>query len=325
METKVDPDKTMADFFATTSYNRTPADWRDTPATAADPDEDAKAPLEKVQRKRVVSVDPNRLGTKIVHAALERIITEFLKEASGPIIKSAVAACSSLMKTSKSDIDTAMGMVDFSVLNLLPARVRKTLNKVYADAGQEAIKITTTGVGVPHGDDSAWHQVHEDARDYAKFRSAEMVGMKYDGDGELVENPDAKWAISETTRESIRSNIERVVSGDLPITELSDTLRESYGFSSSRASNIARTEFNKANGEGALAGYIANGVKLKIWMTSGDEKVSDECAANEDQGPIPVEEEFESGDLTNPAHPSCRCNVSAHIDLGEDDSDDNEE
>ena len=43
------------------------------------------------------------------------------------------------------------------------------------------------------------------AADYAKARSAELVGMQYDDDGNLVENPNAEWAISDTTRVKIRS------------------------------------------------------------------------------------------------------------------------
>lgn len=34
--------------------------------------------------------------------------------------------------------------------------------------------------------------------------AAEMVGMKYDAEGNLVPNPSAKWAISETTRDELR-------------------------------------------------------------------------------------------------------------------------
>lgn len=325
----------LDDFFETTSYNVTPNDWRDVAATASDEDDAIAKSYGTELRKRMKGrtlppVDRNRVHAKELQSELHATIAKFFTSIKDDITRQAVDACERLLaykndtgdltkkNTTKEDVSAAQGMVDFSVLNKLPRKTQNTLGRIYADGGQQAIKISTAGVGTVYEDNDAWHQVHEDALDYAHFRSAEMVGMKYNDDGELVDNPDAKWAITDETREGIRSAIESVVSGDLPITTLPDTLRESYGFSDARASAIARTEFNKANGEGALAGYRANGIKLKVWLTSGDANVSDDCAANEDQGPIPIEEEFQSGDLTDPAHPNCRCSVSAHIDLADD-------
>src|ERR1700719_3235186 len=42
------------------------------------------------------------------------------------------------------------------------------------------------------------------ARDWAESRAAEMVGMIRDNAGVLVPNPDAKWAITDTTREALK-------------------------------------------------------------------------------------------------------------------------
>lgn len=66
----------------------------------------------------------------------------------------------------------------------------------------------------------------------------------------------------------------------------------------------------RAHSQGALIGYeqaAANGVKvMKGWSTSGDNPCQD-CQDNEDEGSIPLGQDFQSGDDAPPAHPNCRC------------------
>jgi hypothetical protein len=44
-------------------------------------------------------------------------------------------------------------------------------------------------------------------------------------------------------------------------------------------------------------------------VSQGDGDVSDLCRMNAEQGWIPIDEIFVSGDDTIPQHPNCRCNV----------------
>lgn len=292
------------------------------------------APLLPAGHTTLSVVSRDRLKGRMLRAQLEKQVTEFFETIREPIVKSVVAACESILKADQgalSQVDSVMGLVDISVLGNLPPRIQNLLAGIYADAGKQAIKISSAGAGVAvHPRSDAFKQVHEDALEYAKIHSAGLVGMHYNDDGDLEENLNTEaetgdvYAITEKTREGIRSDVERVVSGDLPITKLSDTLRESYGLSDTRASMIARTEYNRANGEGALSGLIANGVKLKRWMTSNDDDVTPDCDANQEQGPIPVDEEFQSGAMTDPDHPNCRCNVAGVVKLGGDSDDDTE-
>ena len=46
---------------------------------------------------------------------------------------------------------------------------------------------------------------------------------------------------------------------------------------------------------------------MKEWTTAEDDLVSEDCEANGDQGPIGIDEAFDSGDDAPPAHPQCRC------------------
>jgi len=46
------------------------------------------------------------------------------------------------------------------------------------------------------------------ARDFSRARGAELVGKKW-VEGKLVENPDAQWAITDTTREVLRGTVKQ--------------------------------------------------------------------------------------------------------------------
>ena len=71
----------------------------------------------------------------------------------------------------------------------------------------------------------------------------------------------------------------------------------------SRAEMIARTETANALSQASLNTMEDMGVDGKEWITVGDDQVSDECLANEEQGIIPVGETFVSGAMAPPQHP----------------------
>lgn len=76
-----------------------------------------------------------------------------------------------------------------------------------------------------------------------------------------------------------------------------------------RRETIARTESAKAVSEGDFLEAERVGAKWKIWQTTGDGRVSDECQANEAAGPIGLKDTFPGGVTTVPQHPNCRCSV----------------
>ena len=77
-----------------------------------------------------------------------------------------------------------------------------------------------------------------------------------------------------------------------------------------RRETIAITEQRMATEAGKEALAKERGAKFKLWITAGDERVSDIDVANEAQGWIPVDEAFSSGDDVPPSHPNCRCTVT---------------
>lgn len=146
------------------------------------------------------------------------------------------------------------------------------------------------------------------AQTYAHTRAAEMVGMRYGTDGTLRQNPNAKWAISDTTRETLRADIERSFAAETKISDLVQAIRESSAFSDSRAEMIANTEVATAQSAGSYDAWKATGlVQTTRWVLSANHDDQDECDDNAAAGEVPFGKQFPSGDLRTPAHPRCTC------------------
>lgn len=73
--------------------------------------------------------------------------------------------------------------------------------------------------------------------------------------------------------------------------------------------NEARTAY-EVGAESSAKSIDSAGIDmLKRWVTVGDSRVSDLCAANEDAGWMGVKEVFPSGHSTPPRFPGCRCDA----------------
>jgi SPP1 gp7 family putative phage head morphogenesis protein len=158
---------------------------------------------------------------------------------------------------------------------------------------------------------------NQSAADFAAERAAELVGKKYNDDGELVDNPRAEWAISDTTRDKIRQIITDSFADDTNLTDVRDDIvaaledeADDQGiFSKERAMMIARTEITRAQNAGNFSVWEDSGIVKSIrWISSEDEKVCDVCEGN-DGIVVNLGEAFPSGDQYPGAHPACRCAV----------------
>jgi phosphohistidine phosphatase SixA len=127
----------------------------------------------------------------------------------------------------------------------------------------------------------------------------------------LEENSLAKLTgdLSDATKSRLRSAIaESVASGgtaeDIEAA-ITDTIEE---FSDARARLVAQTEINQAyNWSRTELAKTAN-LTEKSWVTENPAACI-ECVANEAQGWIPIDEEFQSGDQFPVAHPGCFCST----------------
>jgi len=128
--------------------------------------------------------------------------------------------------------------------------------------------------------------------------------------------------IHDTTKEEIRAVIKEGIEQDLHVNEIAYGNTET-GYkgiqgvfdkaSDYRAELIARTETVNAYSESSVATYKELGVEKKSWMTAGDDKVRPEHQANEEEGPIGVDEEFQDGEMW-PGEPNCRCQILPFIE-----------
>lgn len=221
------------------------------------------------------------------------------------------------------DLDAMVADLDIDWRPIIGA-TEDDIQAMYADAGQETLAM----IGVE--DRSALvDQVSERSVTWAQDRSAELVGKRVLSNGDIVDNPDAKWAIDESTRTMIRDKITDVLATNAGSDEIIRALEEDFAFSPERADMVSRTEVAYANSSAsrdARGMARAVGVKLKKqWIVGQDP--CDECSENADAGAIDDEETFPSGDDDTPAHPNCECAVIPVVeedsgDEADDESDD---
>lgn len=188
------------------------------------------------------------------------------------------------------------------------------LPNAIADVAEDSSIYALAQIGVKESD-SIVNRVYDRAVEYAKDRSAEMIGKKW-VDGELVDNPNAEWVITDSTRDDIQRIIEKGLNDNIGKDGIADLIEQSTTFSPERAEMIANTEVGIANSQGALDGYKEArelGIKIKKdWIA--DEDPCLDCQANEDAGSIDLDDIFPSGDDSPLAHPGCECVLSATVE-----------
>jgi hypothetical protein len=195
----------------------------------------------------------------------------------------------------------------------LPVQIQKQLeDAVLAGIAKGTIEIEVTDAGMIAS-------ANEVAREYAADRAAEMVGMKYDEDGNLVANPDAKWAISDTTRTRLREIIEDAFKQPTNLRDVERDIQaalaeESEGqgiFSEARAHLIGVTEAQTAQIEGNWSIWLKTRVIRKLkWLVSLEHTVPDECDLNRDVV-VDFGQPFPTGHTHPLLHPRCGCSVVA--------------
>lgn len=185
------------------------------------------------------------------------------------------------------DADSFIAALEFSAFD----GVSEEYQKLIAQAQAGSFSDIMLEVGADP--EAAFDIINTQAAEWAAERAAELITELDDG-----------------TRTLIRGQIADAFSNGWSSSELSDALESAYGFSEDRADLIAETEMRMAIGAGAIAGARESDFVVgKQWLLSNDEGVCDECESNADQGVIGLDEDFDSGDDTVPAHPRCRCVV----------------
>lgn len=220
--------------------------------------------------------------------------------------------------------ETVAERLDLSGFESVVDKAEEVLTDAGADAGGDIAAKVRLQVGDDYG--QLVNQVFDEALDYARERSAEMVGMTRTTSGDLITNPNAEMAITDTTRARIKELVVQALEPgeegfDLKgaLEDLKDAITDSPLFNRTRAALIAQAEVGMASGNGSLIALEAlalKGFKIsKKWSTSHDERVClEDCMPNELVGWISLNSIFPSGDMAPLAHPRCRCALISRIE-----------
>jgi SPP1 gp7 family putative phage head morphogenesis protein len=259
----------------------------------------AKARLPTIDRERhAVMGAASAIATAAAHWFT------YLRGSIGAQLQAALAA------TAKADdiaarVDKILAGLDFDGYEAFIDIARAELQQLFVDGAAQGAAQLGGSLAV------ALDQVNERAVEFARDRSAEMVGMKWI-DGQLVPNPRAEFQITEGTREMLRAMVTDVMTEGESNDFLADALSDIYGFSAERAETIARTETARCDVQGSLEGYRALGVSRKQWLTAPD--CCDLCQDLADEV-VGIDEQFPNGGGAGaPLHPNCRCDVLPVID-----------
>lgn len=119
------------------------------------------------------------------------------------------------------------------------------------------------------------------------------IGLRLDKDAVLRASQAAVW-IADTT--GIALDIKAGMSKDKAL-------------SAGRADKIAVNELSLAFFNGTRYGWGLDLRARKSWIVSDAHDKDDICDDNEDEGPIEINEAFQSGDFIPPAHINCECEL----------------
>ena len=266
----------------------------------------AAATVEKRAMRQLKLRRPSLLKLR---AKLTKRLARFLRQQARSIadqINLKRATMGKLTEDQQRIVDETLDAIDFSGWSILVGDVQDIFDEIVKDGSYAALAQIDFDT---EADPGVAGIINAAAYDYASARSAELVGMKRLETGALVDNPDAEWAITDSTRDGLRQSVADAIDQGWSNDRLAEEIEGAYAFSDERAMVIARTETNMASNSGALSGYKASGVvEQKIWLTAEDDLVDEEeCGPNGDQGPIDLNDAFQSGDDAPPAHPNCRC------------------
>jgi len=264
----------------------------------------------KAAQKKTLKIDPGaftevrRSATDVIDATLKAFFFTQRHDVSkviAPYLEAKKAA------GDRPDPEDVLNQVDWSAWDQLQPKVQDQLLVVARDA--VASVFATLGLEPSGG---FFDLADKFALEYALTRSAELVGKKW-VNGVLVDNPDAKWAITETTREELRDLIGKAFAETWSPAELAKQIDASWMFSPGRAEMIAETETAMALTAATVHTGTEAGATTKSVQMSNLHDVDDECDAAEQAGEVPVESPYPDGSIHVPLHPRCRCVELLHI------------
>lgn len=270
-------------------------------------DEEQSNNVEKSAKKTYRPINRNRPAVVGAIAEAEQIIEVFLQQQAKDLAKQITAHWDNpnpeLAKVDGSRVNGIVSNLIFATWTKLAKKLFPLFKRIFTDGAKEAF----ASIGITHA--GKMREIRSLAVAWADYRAAEMVGMRWVGNI-LMPNPNAKWQITESTREMLRGLVTKALEQGLSADELKNEIMQHTAFSKSRAAMIARTEIGNADMAGTMAGWEKTGLVVgKRWKTAGDSRVADICMLNSSVGAIPLKKAFPSGKMHPLNHPNCRCDL----------------
>ena len=189
----------------------------------------------------------------------------------------------------------------------------KTVNNLVA-AGAQAGEITYNRPLGIHSTDAIIQKL-------STKQVAALVGKSVAKDGRFIDNPNAAYNITDTVREDIAQGIKVSLALGETSEQATARIADIIGQGGYRAERIANTEAVNAYNAGVMEFGNQSGAVGKEWEDAG---ATDECADNAAQGIIGIDDTFDTGDDSPPAHPNCLCAVRLvyqdELDAGDSES-----
>lgn len=132
---------------------------------------------------------------------------------------------------------------------------------------------------------------------------SQLVGKRVLDDGSVVDNPNAEYVISNTTRKKVQESIHTSIMLGEDVQSAALRMQKIIK-DPARAALIARQEMAMAYTSGVHYYGQASGAIGKEWQTNG---ATDICEVNAKAGPIRFNELYPSGHQHPTAHIGCRC------------------
>lgn len=267
-------------------------------------DEPAAEKISKAVKKVVQPINRNTPEHNTIREGLAKELRKVFK-------KQAASIAEQLTSTAKADegAKDPLKNVDISA--------DEALNDLFKEYLSKSVNLGVEGAyaQINLDDDAALSVANRTGIEWAKERSATLVGKKIDDNGDVIDNPDAKYSIDEATREMLRSDVTRAMEEGWSNDELAAVIQENYAFSDARAETIARTETANADTAGNEILYNESGVVSKKQWIVGD-GCCDDCALLNGEV-VDLDDVFSNGESAPPAHPNCRCDFLPVLDAEE--------
>ena len=149
------------------------------------------------------------------------------------------------------------------------------------------------------------------AKAAAADRAAELVSLKKEESGNLVENPEAQWSMAETAKADVLQTINQAITEDWSPAKLEEQIKESPLFEQAHADLTADNEITRQQASGHLQSWLSSGKVLEYQWTVADLGCCPLCLSFNMLGSVPVGYRFAPFIYAPGAHPYCRCWLTA--------------